>query len=477
MSSKFDYFVVFAEMRTGSNFLETNINAFQGLSCHGEAFNPHFIGYPNKSEILGVTLEQRTANPFDLIQALKDVPDALGGFRYFHDHDPRILEDNLNDPRCAKVILTRNPLDSYVSWKIAQATGQWKLTDVRRRKEPSKVQFDGPEFRQHVERLQDFQLTLMKTLQRSGQTAFYVAYEDLQDVHVMNGLAQYLGVDDRLDGLDQSLKRQNPSPLSEKVANFNAISGVLADLDRFNLTRTPNFEPRRGAVVPTYVAAANTPLMYLPVRSGPEGEVTRWLAALDNIAEEGLLKDFNQKVLRQWKRGHVGHRTFSVVRHPAARAHHVFCDRILSTDKGSYRQINKTLRKVFKVPLPNGAPGPDYDVAAHRAGFVGFLKFVKANLAGQTSLRQDAHWATQSGALRGFGDVALPDMIIREDDMQRDLPELAKQVGCKAPPIPERAQSDQPFGLADVYDDEIESLITDIYQRDFWIFGFDRWHG
>ncbi len=43
----FDYFVVFAEMRTGSNFLEANLNAFAGLTCHGEAFNPHFIGYPN----------------------------------------------------------------------------------------------------------------------------------------------------------------------------------------------------------------------------------------------------------------------------------------------------------------------------------------------------------------------------------------------------------------------------------------------
>ena len=28
MTDRFDYFVVFAEMRTGSNFLEANINAF-----------------------------------------------------------------------------------------------------------------------------------------------------------------------------------------------------------------------------------------------------------------------------------------------------------------------------------------------------------------------------------------------------------------------------------------------------------------
>ncbi|MGX9352521.1 nodulation protein NodH [Shimia sp. W99] len=474
MSSKFDYFVVFAEMRTGSNFLETNINAFPGLSCHGEAFNPHFIGYPNRDEILGVKLEQRTADPKRLLQAVKDEPGKLSGFRFFHDHDPRVLDDCLKDPRCAKIVLTRNPLESYVSWKIAQATGQWKLTDVRRRKD-SKVRFDGEEFRRHVEDLQAFQVTLMKALQLTGQTAFYVAYEDLQDVQVMNGLAQFLGVEDRLEALDTSLKRQNPSPLSDKVSNFGEISGALAELDRFNLNRTPNFEPRRGPVVPTYVAAAKAPLMYLPIRSGPEREVMRWLAALDGVDEDALLTKFNQKTLRQWKRGHAGHRTFSVIRHPVLRAHHAYCARILSTGEGSYRRIRNTLRKVYKVPLPKDGPGDDYDVAAHRAGFLAFLEFVKANLAGQTGLRLDAHWATQSGALRGFGELALPDMIIREDEMQSYLPALAMQVARMDAPDPEPARSDQPWALDDVYDDEIEAMVSDIYQRDYWIFGFDRW--
>ncbi|MEP2531580.1 nodulation protein NodH [Shimia sp.] len=474
MSRKFDYFVVFAEMRTGSNFLETNINAFSGLSCHGEAFNPHFIGYPNKDDILGVTLDQRTADPTQLLTAIKSQTDTLAGFRFFHDHDPRVLDDVLNDPRCAKIVLTRNPLDSYVSWKIAQATGQWKLTDVRRRKD-SKVRFDGVEFKRHVEDLQDFQVSLMKSLQLSGQTAFYVAYEDLQDVQVMNGLASYLGVDERLDALDRSLKRQNPSPLSEKVSNFGEISTALGELDRFNLSRTPNFEPRRGPVVPTYIAAAVAPLMFLPLRSGPEAEVMRWLAGLDGVPVDGLLTNFNQKALRQWKRGNLGHRTFSVVRHPALRAHHAFCERILASGEGSFRKIQNTLRQVFKVPLPRDATSDEYDVAAHKAAFLGYLRFVKANLAGQTSLRQDAHWATQSGALRGFGELALPDMIIREADMQTQLPALAKQVGRADAPEPELGGLGQPYSLDEIYDDEIEALVSDIYQRDYWIFGFDRW--
>ncbi len=66
----FEYFVVFAEMRTGSNFLEANINSFDGLTSHGEAFNPHFVGYPNVDNILGVTRDMRESNPIGLIDTI-----------------------------------------------------------------------------------------------------------------------------------------------------------------------------------------------------------------------------------------------------------------------------------------------------------------------------------------------------------------------------------------------------------------------
>ena len=80
MTQNFDYFVVFAEMRTGSNFLEANLNAFSGLQCLGEAFNPHFIGYPNKTEVLGVDQQKRDTDPFALIRAVKSTSDQISMF-------------------------------------------------------------------------------------------------------------------------------------------------------------------------------------------------------------------------------------------------------------------------------------------------------------------------------------------------------------------------------------------------------------
>ncbi|NCQ23437.1 MAG: nodulation protein NodH [Rhodobacteraceae bacterium CG17_big_fil_post_rev_8_21_14_2_50_63_15] len=474
MTAPFDYFVVFAEMRTGSNFLESNLNAFEDIECHGEAFNPHFIGYPNRTELLGLTQAERDADPARLIAAIRAQSQGIGGFRFFHDHDPRVLDLVLADPRCGKIILTRNPLDSYVSWKIAQATGQWKLTNVKRRRD-SKVTFDGVEFEQHIARLQEFQILLLNRLQQSGQTAFYLDYEDLQSVAVMNGLARYLGSAARVESLETSLKKQNPSPITDKVSNVEDMERILGGLDPFNLSRTPNFEPRRGAAVPGFVAAATAPLLYMPVRSGPEADVRRWLADLDGVAEDALPTALSQKALRQWMRRKAGHRRFTVLRHPVARAHAAFCAKILFDAPGAYHDIRRSLRKLYKLPIPEDGPDHTYDGAAHRAAFVAFLGFLKANLAGQTAIRVDAHWATQASVIEGMAQFGTPDIILREEEMPDTLGLLARQVGYTDPPMPPRPAKDQPFALAEIYDSELERLAREVYRRDYTLFGFTAW--
>ncbi|MEO9574377.1 MAG: nodulation protein NodH [Tateyamaria sp.] len=471
--AQFDYFVVFAEMRTGSNFLEANLNALDGLACHGEAFNPHFIGYPTSESILDVTQADRDDQPKRLLRAIKKTPD-LSGFRYFHDHDPRVFDEMIDDLKCAKIILTRNPVESYVSWKIAQATGQWKLTDAKARK-GAKAQFDEDEFSAHLSALQAFQVTLLNRLQVSGQTAFYVAYEDLQNLDVMNGLAAWLGVDDRLEGLDKKLKVQNPNALSEKVSNYDQMSEALAAVDQFNLTRTPNFEPRRGAAAPTYVACSHAPLLYLPIRGGGQDPVVAWLKALDRSYGGKPVTKQSQNDLREWMRGHPGHRSFSVLRHPLKRAHTVFCHRILNTGQGGYGGIRTMLIKRYKITLPIDPADPGFGKVEHRAAFVQFLAFLKPNLAGQTAIRVDPDWASQAKIVEGFAEFVLPDHLIRQESLDAELLQLAETVGVKdVAPL----SSPPAFGdvtLADIYDAEIEKLARAAYARDYLMFGFEDW--
>ena len=468
MSRRYDMFVIFAEMRTGSNLLEASLNGVPGVTCHGEAFNPHFIGYPKTDSLLGVSMAQRAEDPGVLLAAMRAAP-GLNGFRFFHDHDPRVLDAVLDDPRCAKVILTRNPVESYVSLQIARQTGQWKLGDARHQK-TSKVLFDAEEFTAHLAELQAFQLQLLRALQVGGQTAFYVDYEDIQDVAVLNGLAQFLGAEGGVQGLATSLVKQNPEPLESKVANFGAMEAALARLDRFNLTRTPNFEPRRGPAVPSFVAAASAPLLFMPIKAGPVAQVRGWLAALD--AKGALQEEFTQKSLRLWLRGHPGHRSFTVLRHPVARAHAAFCDHILT---GQYAELREVLRKTYKLPLPPVAKVAKMDLEAHRAAFAAFARFLKGHLAGQTSVRIDAAWASQAAVLQGFGQFAMPDMIAREDRLAEDLAHLAAAVGREAPPLPGPGPQTAPFALAEVMTEEIEALLREAYQRDYVAFGFGGW--
>lgn len=213
----------------------------------------------------------------------------------------------------------------------------------------------------------------------------------------------------------------------------------------------------------------------MPIRSGPEAEVQAWMAALDDVAVEALHTRLNQKGLRHWMDRTKGHRSFTVLRHPAARAHAAFCQRILHRGPGCLGEIRRVLRNFHKLPIPGPGPDESYDKQAHHAAFTAFLEFLRANLRGQTSVRVDSNWATQTSVLQGMAQFCLPDVIVREEDMTRQLDALATQIGRPgAAPAPVAAP-DTPFALDDIYDDAIEALVADIYQRDYLMFGWDRW--
>ncbi|MFN5999687.1 MAG: nodulation protein NodH [Paracoccaceae bacterium] len=459
---RFHSFVVFAEMRTGSNLLEANLNALPGVHSHGEVFNRYILGKKDRTELLGITMEERDRDPRALLHKLREETEGLPGFRFFHDHDLRILDDVLPDTGCAKIILTRNPLESYVSWKIAQATDQWKLTNARRLK-TAKIWFDVPEFVGLLREFQAFQLLLMQSLQTTGQTAFYLDYEDLGSLEVINGLAAFLGVEGRLKGLDDTLKKQNPGPLEDKLENPGAIAEAIAAIDVFNLGRSPSFEPRRAAGVPTALAS-EAGLLFFPIRSGPETAVRDWFGGLGDVTE-----GFEQKSLRQWKRKHPGHRSFTVIRHPLLRAHAAFRRKIVL---GEAQDLRRILINGFLAELqPPGEPFAT--VEAERAAFRIFLTYCRLAIGGQTGARVDPGLASQTAVLQGFAGFHPMDIVIREDRLAAGLAFLAAEAGVSPPPAlaPDPAEA----ALLSIYDDSLEDAAAEAYARDYLGFGFTRW--
>ncbi|WP_265502046.1 hypothetical protein [Paracoccus beibuensis] len=457
MIEPFRSFVIFAEMRTGSNLLEATLNAQKGITCFGEAFNPYMMGWPDKDELQGITRTEREADPMRLLRRLFDKPGHLPGFRYFHDHDPRVVDAILNDRSCAKIVLTRNPLDSYVSTCLARQTNQWKLNETET-PIPASITYDGPEFRDMLAAVERFQLRVMHRLQVTGQSAFWLGYEDLRNADVMTGLVHWLGRTDiaRIEPATDQVP-QNPRELAQKVANFDQMQQDLHRIDPFMLRRIPNFEPRRGPAVPSFRAVdAGNGLLCMPVPGGPD--LKDWMAGLGDT--QG---DFTQTTLRQWKRQHPGHRSFAVLRHPLHRAWTAF-RHLLERAKPELRQL---LRDVHRVDLPDDPALADLPQSRQVELFAQFLAFLRRNLNGQTTLPTLAAWASQSEVIAGFSRFSTPDMLIREDRLAEDMPILAGAAGIVGAGAP-RAQAMPNFLLEKSLIDAARAA----YLRDYVAFGF-----
>lgn len=460
MTVPFRSFVIFAEMRTGSNLLEATLNAVTGVTCFGEAFNPYIMGWPDKDEMLGVTRAAREADPLPLLARLTDRPGHLPGFRYFHDHDPRVLDPILRDRGCAKIILTRNPLDRYVSTRLARDTNQWKL-NATETPIPARIAYDGAEFRRMLSEADAFRDRVIAGLQVTGQAAFHLDYDDLRDAGVMTGLLHWLGRTD-LDRVEPARDQvpQNPQELAQKVSNFDAMQADLRDMDPFLIHRLPVFEPRRGPAVPGFLAAdAGRGLLFMPVRGGPNANIRDWMARLGPVSG-----DFSQTTLRQWKRARPGHRGFAVLRHPLLRAWAAF-DHLLARGNPEHRDV---MRRLHRVALPPDDALAQLSDTGRMAVFADFLGFLRRNLNGQTAMPTPPGWASQTEILAGMARFSVPDLLVREDRLPEDLDFLARSAGIDAPddcaPVP------MPEGLRDP---SLAKAAQMAYLRDYVSFGFD----
>ncbi len=457
----FDSFIILAGMRTGSNFLEANLNAMTGIASHGELFNPHFIGKKDRVEWLGYDLARRAADPMAFWHHVQSQGSQLAGFRFFEDHDPRVFDAMVADPRCAKIILTRNPLETFVSLGIARTTGQWKMTNAKMLK-PGTMTFDGAAFQAHLAEVQAFHLRIRRALQTSGQTAFHIDYEDLFDLDVLNGLAAFLVVAGRLEQLDPKLKKQNPGDLSAKVDNPDQMEQALSALDPFGLSRTPVFEPARAPMVPGFIASSGAGLLFMPVRGAPTDRVQDWLSQL---GAGGTETGFSQKNLRQWKKRWSAPLAFTVLQHPVVRAF----DAYLAIQHGDLPDLRRLMVQGHDLPIPN----PDAPADAQQSGFLAFVRFAGMTLAGQTGLRVPPHWATQTACVDAMSQVQPPDLILREDRLPQGLAYLAAEVGIY--PAPAFAAVTGPEMLEAIYDAQIEQAVQMAYKRDYQGFGFAPW--
>ena len=473
MTRGFTSFAILGAMRTGSNYLESSLSEADGITVYGELFNPEFLGRVYAEDFFGHTKDMRDADPLPLLDAMRENTDGLPGFRFFQDHDRRVLKAVLSDPDCAKIVLSRNPLHSFISLAIARETGQWTLKNEKRRRE-AQVRFDPDRFEAYLNIHMGFYAEIRRALQESGQTAFHIDYEELSDTRVLNGLLAWLGVEGRLAAPSKLVKRQNAPNMMDRVKNPHDVMAATSRLEFLDPRLRLHAERLQHTDVKGFVTAADAPLLYQPTDARQTPRITAWLAALDGASPEDLGTQLSAHAVRMWSQANPGFRSFTVVSHPVERAYGVYVSEVLCGQSETHEKLRQHLRKVAKLDLPKRYPEKDISLKTHREVFIDFLTYLKLNIGGRTAVGVQSIWASQAGLLQATCSFKVPDTVLRADRLSEDLQGLAVQFGLVSPPVEDLPQPEG-HSLDEVYDKDVEAAVQAAYERDYDAFGFAEW--
>lgn len=471
----FTYFTIFGAMRTGSNLLEHSLDQYDGIAGHGELYNPHFIGKPDRREFLTIPLAGRNTDPVGLLNKLiAATPKTIPGFRIFDNHDRRVIDFAARDPDCAKIILTRAPIDSFISLEIAQATGQWMLMKDENRR-VAKMRFDRQKYETYLAKRKTHYAFIRRAAQEAGQPVFQIDYDDLSDLSVLNGVARFIGSTEIKTKLPDKIRRQNPPAWEDKVENVEELRAYAAGGGFTAPEADPEPQPKFGALG-EMVASRTFDAIYAPIPGAGMGEFRKVLteaAVASGDAEARLATGMKEKHLtrRRWRGAFI----FSFVRHPAERLHDVFIRRIARAEGDAYSMVQMMMARDYRGPGPGEmASSPD----AMLAGFDAFIRFVESNLGGRTALRVDPAWTPQSTLLAAYARETPVDFVGRVERLDDDLQFVLSRM--KASPIELAAKLKG--SLARVEDEmpkavwltrERETRIRKIFERDYARLGYD----
>jgi len=226
-------FVVVAAPRTGSNWLCTLLDSHPEILCHHELFNPvgiHVAVSQHGRDLGFGSVVEREREPFRLLERAwrLDLGHRAVGFKMNRDQNPSVLRQVLEDRSIRKIVMHRsNRVRTYVSERIAETNGEWESypwLEIGRM--PVTVRVEPRALRQHSRANQRYYEGVHRTLAATGQTAFQVRYEDLDDPPDLTGLLAFLGVSPHVP-LQGATRRQNPAPLTTLIENFDELREAL----------------------------------------------------------------------------------------------------------------------------------------------------------------------------------------------------------------------------------------------------------
>lgn len=232
-------FLLVGMMRSGSNFLERQLNLLPDLRCHGELFNPSFIGFShhNKGQLASYTRDDPAPRNADEEAFLAQVDLACDrpviGLRLFLDHSNTMTARLLYDPNVKKVVLSRNLLEAYISLETARETGVWLTTEVAKAP-PKPVKVDINKLVTFSLRQSLYYNDVQTVLHQTGQSYLQIDYNDIKSLAKLNEIAEFVGSAHRFKTVSEPIQKQNPGSLEERVADFPKL---VDELKRRQLAR------------------------------------------------------------------------------------------------------------------------------------------------------------------------------------------------------------------------------------------------
>ncbi|MEM0991199.1 MAG: hypothetical protein AAGK00_20220 [Pseudomonadota bacterium] len=437
------YFVIFAAMRTGSNLLEKTLAELGDTVCHGEAFNPAFISGPQYTDCLGYDVARRDADPLGFLARMRaEAEPSIPGFRIFPGHNEDVARHALSDQDCRRIVLRRDPLESYISLKIARSTGQWMIRNARRRMD-WRIAFDATEFQAYRLEIRAHYDWITDELARSGQAALWLDYADLTDRDGMERAARHIGSKGQLP-CDPPIVRQNSPHLSDKVSNYAEMCAVLG------LSPEPA-PPSTGRVATDVVDGVKlptrVPLAYAPIE-GPGFEAAlSFIYRIERRAFGGPSISNSALMISARRREYCptlnsetdivaqlqGRFAFTVVCHPMERLLSVFDRAVFGPDWQS-SPVRAVLGTMFP-DLPRPQAVAETNESALRDLFLAFINLVSEARGGRGPLPLVPAWRDQNDLLRSYTDRIHLDRVVRFSELKQFATDLSDRLGVA--PLPD----------------------------------------
>lgn len=236
------------------------------------------------------------------------------------------------------------------------------------------------------------------------------------------------------------------------------------------------------------VTAARVPLVYLNLPKCASTTIQNHLLYLATGAYAAQPQDIHQHtglrrsreqsdethdlISRQLNEGAF---VFTFVRDPGRRAYACFNEKIVHGGRHSFANIRQVLERDWGLRLAGEGEAASLD--QQRENFATFLRFVEANLAGDTDIRRDPHWCPQGPMLVQYRKQLKIDQVGKVENFAADMAMILHRAGVRRAPdvtlYPWRHPT-AAFSFEEVLTPALQTQLDRLYESDYIHLGYRR---